>query len=101
VIWAALMLMIALAVSAAGAWHFSRGVLAATEEAQRWRLIRRSACVSVGIGAAILALGVVAFVLTGYDWLVLVPIWSFGLLHTGLAARTFRRAQSRHKVLSR
>jgi hypothetical protein len=96
VIWAALMLMIALAAPAASAWYFSRRELAATEEAQRWRLIRRAACGSAAVGAAILALGVVAFVLTGYDWLVLVPIWSFGLLHIGLLARSFRRAQNRH-----
>jgi hypothetical protein len=97
VIWAALMLMVALAVPAAWAWNFSRRMLATTDEAQRGRLIRRSAFMSAGVGAAILALGVVAFVLTGYNWLVLVPIWSFGLLHLGLVARTFRRAQNRNQ----
>jgi len=97
VIWAALMLMIALAVPAASAWSFSRRELTATDDAQRRRLIRRAAFTSTGVGAAILALGVVAFVLTGYNWIVLAPIWSFGLLHLGLATRTFRRAQNRHK----
>jgi hypothetical protein len=91
VIWAVLMLMIALAVPAAWAWSFSRRMLGATDEAQRWRLIRRAGFTSAGVGAAILALGVVAFVLSGYNWLVLVPIWSFGLLHLGLVARTFRK----------
>jgi hypothetical protein len=97
VIWAVLMLMIALVVPAAWAWSFSRRMLAATDEAQRWRLIHPAAFISAGVGAGILALGVVAFVLTGYSWLVLVPIWSFGLLHLGLAARTFRRAQDRYQ----
>ena len=85
---AAVMLMIALAASVAWAWYISRRELAATEGARRWRL---AACVSAGVGTAILALGVVAFVLTGYDWLVLALIWSFGLLHMGLLARTSRR----------
>ena len=97
-IWAALMLMIALAAPAACAWSFSRRMLAATEEAQRWRVLRPAICVSAGIGAAILALGVVAFVLTGYNWLVLASIWPFGLLHLGLLAWTSRRAQNRHKA---
>jgi hypothetical protein len=98
VIWALLMLVIALAAPAAFAWYISRRALAATEEPQLSRLVRRAARVSAGIGAAILMLGVVAFVLTGYDWVVLVPIWSFGLLHLGLLAGTFRRAQNRQRA---
>jgi fatty acid desaturase len=97
VIWAAVMLMIALVAPTAWAWYISRRELAAAHEAQRWRLVRSAARVSAAIGTVILALGVVAFVLTGYDWLVLALIWSFGLLHIGLLARTLRRAQNRHE----
>ncbi|MFZ0188624.1 MAG: hypothetical protein WAL72_16965 [Streptosporangiaceae bacterium] len=97
-IWAALMLMIALAASAALAWYISRRELAATEDAQHWRLVCQAARVPAGVGAAILILGVVAFVLTGYNWLVLALIWSFGLLHIGLLVRTFRRAQNRQQA---
>lgn len=50
----------------------------------------RSSGVSAGIGIAILAAGVVALVLAGYNWLVLVLTWAFVLLHLGLLARTGR-----------
>lgn len=60
--------------------------------------ICQAARVPAGVGAAILILGVVAFVLTGYNWLVLALIWSFGLLHIGLLVRTFRRAQNRQQA---
>jgi hypothetical protein len=46
--------------------------------------------VSFGVGVVILIMGVVTAVLTGY-WLVLVPIWSFGLLHTGLLIMSLHR----------
>jgi hypothetical protein len=67
--------------------------LAATPEAEQWRVARLAVVVSAGVGVAILAVGVVALVLTGYDWLVLVPIWSFGLMHLGLLGWMFRRVQ--------
>jgi hypothetical protein len=95
VIWAALMLMIALAAPGVWAWYFSRRQLAATEEAQQWHLLRLAAFVSAGVGVAILIIGAVVFVLTGYNWFVLALTWSFGLFHLGLLALTFRRAQKR------
>jgi hypothetical protein len=47
------------------------------------------------VGAAILILGVVAFVATGYDWLMLAAIWAVGLLHTGLVVLALHRARKR------
>ncbi len=41
----------------------------------------------------ILVLGVIGFVLTGYDWVVLALAWSVGLLHLGLLGWVFSRAQ--------
>jgi hypothetical protein len=93
VIWAALLLVVALAAPAVWAWYMSGRQLAATTEAEQWRVLRDAVLVSAGVGVAILAVGVVAFVLTGYDWLVLAPTWSFGLLHLGLLTWIFRRAQ--------
>jgi hypothetical protein len=95
VIWAALMLVIALAAPAVWAWYMSGRQLAATTEAQQRRVLRLAVMVSAGVGVAILAVGVVAFVLTGYDWLVLTLVWSVGLLHLGLLAWMFRMAQKR------
>lgn len=92
-IWAALMLVLALAVSGVCAWYVSGRQLAAKTETQQWRVLRLAALVSAGVGFLILALGVVAFVLTGYDWLALALVWSVGVLHLGLLAWTFRRAQ--------
>jgi hypothetical protein len=51
--------------------------------------------VSAGVGVTILALGVVAFVTTGHDWLVLALLWAFGVLHLGLLATTYRRSQKK------
>lgn len=92
-IWAALLLVAALAAPGGWAWYMSGRQLAATTEAQQWRVLRLAVAVSAGVGIAILVLGVVAFVLTGYNWLVLAPVWSFGLLHLSLLAWTFRRVQ--------
>jgi hypothetical protein len=50
---------------------------------------------SLGVGGAILILDVVAFVVTGYDWLVLVAIWTYGLLHAGLLVWVLHRARKR------
>jgi len=96
VIWAALLLMVALAAPATWAWYISGRQLAATTEAGQWRVLRLAAVVSAGVGVVILTLGIVGFVLTGYNWLVLALVWSVGLLHLGLIARTFRRAQRRN-----
>jgi hypothetical protein len=93
VIWAALLLVVALAAPAVWAWYMSGRQLAATTQAEQWRVARLAVAVSAGVGVAILAVGVVAFVLTGYDWLVLALTWSLGLLHLGLLTWIFRRAQ--------
>ena len=95
-IWAALLLVAALAVPGVWAWYISGRQLAATTEAEQWRVLRLGVVVSAGVGVAILVLGVAGFVLTGYNWLVLALVWSVGLLHLGLLARTFRRAQRRN-----
>lgn len=71
--------MVALAAPAAWAWYMSSRLLTATNETERRRLRRLAVMVSAGIGVAILAMGVAAFVLTGYNWLVLALTWSFGL----------------------
>ena len=92
-IWAALLLVVALAAPAVWAWYLSGRQLAATTEAEQWRVARHALVVSAGVGIAILAVGVVAFVLTGHDWLVLAPIWSVGLLHLGFLTWIFRTAQ--------
>jgi hypothetical protein len=54
------MLMVALAAQAVRAWYMSGRQLAATTEAQQWRLARLAVGVSAGVGAAILVVGVVA-----------------------------------------
>ena len=77
------------------AWYLSGRLLAATTEAEQWRLVRLAAVVSAAVGVAILAVGVAAFVLTGYDWLVLALLWSFGLLHLGLLGWRTRRRRNR------
>ena len=71
----------------------SRRQLAATTAAQQRRVLHLAVAVSAGVGVVILVLGVVAFVLTGYNWMVLALLWSFGLLHLGLLARMLRRTQ--------
>jgi hypothetical protein len=93
VIWAALMLVIALVAPGLWAWYMSGRQLAATTEAQRSRVYRLAVIVSAGVGVVILAVGVVAFVLTSYDWVVLAATWSFGLLHLSLLTWSFRRVQ--------
>ncbi len=94
-IWAALLLVVALVTAAGWAWCMSGRQLAATTEAEQWRVLRRGVVVSAGVGFAILALGVASFVLTRYDWVVLAVVWSIGLLHLGLLAWGFRRARQR------
>jgi hypothetical protein len=64
------------------------------------RLLGQVVAVSAGIGIAILAAGMVAFVLTGYHWLVLALTWAFGLLHLGFLART-RRLERRTQPLGK
>jgi hypothetical protein len=48
VIWAALLLMVALAAPAIWAWYISGRQLAATTEPQQWRVLRLAAVVSAG-----------------------------------------------------
>jgi hypothetical protein len=93
VIWAVLLLVVALAAPGVWAWDMSKRQLAATTAAQQRRVLHLAVAVSAGVGVVILVLGVVAFVLTGYNWMVLALLWSFGLLHLGLLARMLRRMQ--------
>lgn len=97
-IWAALTLTVALAMAGAWACYFTRRHLAAFSDAQQRRLLLRGARLSLRVGGAILILGVVAFVVTGYDWLVLVAIWPYGLLHTGLLVWVLHRARKRDRA---
>jgi hypothetical protein len=95
-IWAVPLLVVAgLAVPGVWAWYMSGRILAATTEAEQWRAARLALAVSAGVGVVILVLGVVFFVLSGYDWVVLAGTWSFGLLHLGLLTWVFRRAHRR------
>jgi hypothetical protein len=95
VIWAAVGLIVMSAATAAWAWYFSSRLLAATSETQRRRLLRRAAWGDAAITVAILIIGVVAFAVTGYNWLVLAATWSYPLLHIGLRVRTRRMAHKR------
>ncbi|MGH3224185.1 MAG: hypothetical protein ACRDPY_36805, partial [Streptosporangiaceae bacterium] len=72
-----------------------RRLLTATSDAQERRLLLRAVRISFGVGGAILLIGLFAFVVTGYNWIVLAAIWPYGLLHTGLAAGVLHRAQKR------
>src|SRR5215468_8242349 len=83
-IWAALLLVVALVAPAVWAWYMSGRQLAARTEAEQWRVARLALAVSAGVGVVILVLGVVCFVLTGYDWVVLASVWSVGLFHLGV-----------------
>jgi hypothetical protein len=93
VIWAAVLLVIALVVVAVWAWYILGRHIPATTKAEQSRVLRLTATVSSGVGAAILVLGVVGFVLSGYDWLVLAPMWAFGLFHFCVLGLLLRRAQ--------
>jgi hypothetical protein len=95
VVWVALALIVALVMAGAWACYVTRRLLAATSDAQQRRLLVRAAGLSLGVGGAILVIGLVAFVVTGYNWLVLAAIWPYGLLHTGLVAGVLFRAQKR------
>ena len=68
------------------AWYVTGRQLTATTVARQRRLLGQVVAVSAGIGVAILAAGVVAFVLAGYNWLVLALTRAFGCLLSGLAA---------------
>lgn len=92
-IWAALLLVAALVIPAVWAWRMTSRFFAAKTEAERWRVVWLVLAFSAGVGFLILALGVVGFVLTGYDWVVLVLTWSVGFLHLGLLTWVFRRAR--------
>jgi len=90
VILAALVLIIGLVATAAWLWYAAHLHLAGTSMTQRRRLMRWTTAASVGTGVAILVIGLVASALTGY-WLILVPIWSFGLLHINFAVQAWLR----------
>jgi hypothetical protein len=91
VIWAVPLVLVALAGPGTWAWYISGRQLAAKTQAQQWRMARLGVAVSAGVGVAIFVLGVVAFVLTDGNWLALVPLWSFGLLHLSLLALMVHR----------
>ena len=92
--WAALILVIGLAAVGAWAWYFSHHLLVATEDQKR-RVLRRGAAVSVGVHVTILLVGVVAFAVTGDNWLVLAAIWLLPLLYLALLTVALRRARPR------
>jgi general stress protein CsbA len=87
---AALVLMVVLVAVAASMWYVSRQYLARISMARQRRLMRWTTVASVGIGVALLIVGLVASALTGY-WLILVPTWSYGLLHINFAVRAWLR----------
>jgi hypothetical protein len=87
-------MIVALVMAGGWAFYLTRRQLAVTKDAQQRRLLLLGARVSLGVGGGILFLGVVAFVLTGYNWLVLAAIWPFGLLHTSLLIWTLHRART-------
>jgi nitric oxide reductase large subunit len=93
VIWAAVVIVGALALPAAWAWYISGRQLAATTEPERLKLLRLAATVSTVVGVAILAVGALAFVRTGYDWVVLASTWCFGLFHLGLLGMMYRKVR--------
>ena len=99
VIWAALVLIVGLVATAAWLWYAAHRYLAGTSMIQQRRLMRRTTAASVGIGLAILIMGLVASALTGY-WLILVPTWSFGLLHINFAVQAWRRWARKVKALT-
>lgn len=92
--WAALMLVIGLAAVGAWAWYFSHRLLTATEDQKRGVLLR-GASVSAGVQVAILLVGVVAFAVTGDNWLVLAVIWLFPLLYLTQLTVALRRTRQR------
>lgn len=85
--------MVLLVWAGAVAWYAARRQAAATTEDQRRRFLRQAFACSATVGVAILISGVVVFVVTGYNWLVLTLIWAFGLLHLGLLANSVRRVR--------
>ena len=90
-VWAVLVLIIGLmVVIAVGGWYASHLCLAAPPLARLRRVMRWTTVGSVGIGVAVLVAGLVTSALTGY-WLILLPTWSFGLLHINFAVRAWLR----------
>jgi hypothetical protein len=83
-------LVTGLVAMAAWLWYVSRQYLAGISTVRQRRLMRWTTVASVGIGVVILISGLVASALTGY-WLILVPTWSFGLLHINFAVRAWLR----------
>jgi hypothetical protein len=90
VIWAALAMIAVVVLAAIWMWYALRQYLAGISVARQRRLMRWTTAASVGIGVVILVGGLVASVLTGY-WLILLPTWSFGLLHITLAVQSWLR----------
>jgi hypothetical protein len=98
VIWGALGLIVLLTTHAAGSWYLSRRILTAKDEVQLRRLTRQVASFSLAIGCLILVLGLAGVVVLKFTldgWLVLLLMWSFGLLHLGLLRSSLRRARRR------
>ena len=91
VVWVALVLILGLMVGmAVCGWYAAHLSLVAPPLARLRRVMRWTTVGSVGIGVAILVAGLVASALTGY-WLILLPTWSFGLLHINFAVRAWLR----------
>jgi hypothetical protein len=93
VIWAALVLAAALVLTAVWAWYVSGRQLAATTEPERRRVVRLAVTGAAVVGVAILGVGFLAFVGSGYDWVVLMLTCCFGLLHLGLPAWMYRKVR--------
>ena len=90
-VWVVIVLILGLmVVMAVGGWYATHLVLAPPPLARLRRVMRWTTVGSVGIGVAILVAGLVASALTGY-WLILLPTWSFGLLHINFAVRAWLR----------
>jgi hypothetical protein len=79
VVWAVPVLIAMMVFQGVWAWYVTRRQLTATTVARQRRLLGQVVAASAGIGAAILAAGVVAFVLAGYNWLALALTWAFGV----------------------
>jgi len=88
-----MLLVIALVVVAVWAWYLLGRQVAARTKPELRRMRRLSVIVSSAVGVANLVLGVVFFVLTGYDWLVLAAIWAVGWFQLGMLGLKLRLAR--------
>ena len=98
-LWAALVLAAGMAILAAAVLYLrprlTRRLMLPRTEAQQRRRMRQAVAFSAGVGIAILAVGLVAFLITGYDWRILALTWAYGLFHLVLLFRITRRIKTR------